>query len=113
MSLRLHRRLQQLLHEGERAYGASYYNATAKFYHGIDSADGPLEGTGPILENDSRLIEAHARRLAGGRPVDVVVQDLLETGKNKSLTKKNLSPNARMLAKLASKSRLSIYQGTR
>ncbi|MHA2064754.1 MAG: hypothetical protein ACXABY_10305 [Candidatus Thorarchaeota archaeon] len=96
------------LHEGERAIGAHYFNATAKHYHGVDNPDGALESGGPMLENDSRLIEQHIQRLASGRPVDVVVQDLLETGKNKSL-----SPHEKMLAKLATKSKLGIYRGTK
>jgi len=98
-------RLEQLLHEGERAFGAYYFNAPAKYYHGVENPDGALEGLGPVLENDSRLIEAHIKRLANGRPVDVVVQDLLETGK-----KGSLSPYEKMLNRLASKSSLRIHR---
>ena len=101
------------LHEGERAYGAYYFNAPAQHYHGVANPDGALEGEGPILENDSRLIEAHIRRLANGRPVDVVMQDLLETGKNRSLSNKSLSPHEKMLVRLATKSKLSIYRGNK
>jgi hypothetical protein len=94
------------LNEGERAIGAWYYNATAKHYHGVQNADGAMEGAGPVLENDSRLIERHVRRLSAGRPIDVVVQDLLETGKSKAL-----SPHEKMLKALAVKSKLGIYKG--
>lgn len=66
------------LHEGYQGYGAYYYNATAKHYHEVANPDGPLESSGPMLENDSRLIERHLRRLSQGRPVDAVVTDLLE-----------------------------------
>jgi len=97
---------RHLLHEGERAFGAWYFNAPAKYYHGVDNPDGAMDGVGPVLENDSRLIERHVQRLSSGRPVDVVVQDLLETGKNKSM-----SPHERMLSRLASKSKLNVYRG--
>jgi len=68
----------QLLHEGERAYGATYYNAVARFYHGVDNPPGPMESTGPDLSNDNRLIERHVRRLTRNTPLDVVLTDLLE-----------------------------------
>lgn len=100
------------LHEGERGYGASYYSATAKLYHGVDNAVGALDGPGPMLENDSRLIERHIQRLAVGRPADVIVQDLLETGAKKTKTKR-LSPYEKMLNRLSSTSRLNIYRGNR
>jgi len=74
-------KLRRRLHEGERAFGAYYYNATAKLYHGVDNFDGALEGVGPNLGNDSRLIERHVQRLRQGRPIDVVVHDLLEQSK--------------------------------
>jgi hypothetical protein len=96
---------EHLLHEGERAYGAWYYNATARHYHGVDNPLGAMDGTGPVLENDARMIERHIQRLSSGRPVDVVVQDLLETGKNKSM-----SPHERMLKRLSVKSKLGIYR---
>jgi len=106
----------RILQEGERAYGAHYFNATARSYHGVDNPEGALEGQGPMLENDSRLIEQHIQRLIGGRPTDVIVQDLLETGKSKIQPKrptKRLTPNQRMLARLSSKSKLNIHTGRR
>jgi len=71
-------RLKRLLQEGERAFGAYYYHATAKRYHGVDNFDGPLESMGPDLGNDRRLLERHIQRLSKGRPVDNVIHDLLE-----------------------------------
>ncbi len=108
------KRLRQLLQEGERAYGAHYFNAPARLYHGVPNPEGALEGVGPMLENDSRLIEAHIQRLVGGRPTDAIVQDLLETGRHKTTSPaRQLSPNEKMLARLASSSRLSIHRGNR
>lgn len=66
------------LHEGERGYGSWYFNATAKHYHGVNNFDGPMEGVGPDLGNDRRLVERHLKLLNRGRPLDVVIQDLLE-----------------------------------
>ena len=97
--------MKKFLNEGERAIGAHYFNAPAKLYHGVDNPDGALEGAGPVLENDSRLIEAHVRRLADGRPIETVVQDLLETGKRTSMT-----PHEKMLVKLAMNSSMGIYK---
>ena len=99
----LAKRLQRL-HEGERAIGAWYYNATAQHYHGVANPDGAMEGVGPVLENDSRLIERHIQRLSNGRPVDSVIHDLLEAGK-----KRALSPHEKMLRDLSNNSKLRVY----
>lgn len=74
----MNERILQILHEGERAFGAYWFNATAKLYHGVDNFDGALEGVGPDLGNDSRLLERHIQRLTQGRPINNVIQDLLE-----------------------------------
>lgn len=104
---------KRFLHEGERGYGAWHYSATAKLYHGVDNPDGVMDGQGPMLENDSRLIERHIQRLSSGRPVDVIVQDLLETGKEtgKRTSNKSLSPYEKMLNRLSATSKLRIHRG--
>ncbi len=112
MDFRKHFRLLKQLHEGERAFGAYYYSATAKHYHGVDGSDGPLESVGPMLENDSRLIERHLKRLSAGSPVTVVVQDLLEASKRKASTT-ILSPHAKMLNRLAKTSPFEVHIGKR
>lgn len=102
------------LQEGERAYGAWHYNAPAQYYHGVSGPDGAMSGDGPVLENDSRVMERHIQRLSQGRPLDVVVQDLLETGsKSKSPREntKSMSPHEKMLMRLSSSSKLNVYRG--
>ena len=103
------RKKLKALHEGERAYGAWHYDATAKHYHGVDNPDGAMEGmlSGQVFENTSSLLN-HIHNVSNGRPVDVVVQDLLEAGKIKI---KAMSPNERMLSNLSSASKLNIYRG--
>jgi hypothetical protein len=71
-------RFEKLLQEGERAFGAYWYNATAKHYHGVNNFNGALDGIGPDLSNDRRLLEQHIQRLSTGRPMSNVLHDLLE-----------------------------------
>lgn len=73
-----HGKPQESLEEGQSAFGAHWYNATAKRYHGVNNFDGPLESIGPNLVNDRRLLERHVQSLYNGRPSDAVVTDLLE-----------------------------------
>lgn len=110
--LRIRKRLKHL-HEGERAYGAYYYNAPARLYHGVDNPKGMLDGDGPILENNTQIMERHIKRLTYGRPVDIVVQDLLETSKFKRKSTHKSTPNTRMLAKLAKTSPFELHVGNR
>ena len=69
---------KESLKEGLGGYITHWYTATAKHYQDVDNFDGPLEGVGPDLGNDKRLIERHLERLSSGRPIDSVIKDLLE-----------------------------------
>lgn len=102
-------RREESLTEGERGYGAWHYSATAQHYHGVLGADGVMEGTGPNLSNDDRLLENHLKNLQAGRPVDNVVLDLLETGRHK-VQPQSVYMNA--INKYASNSKLHVYRGS-
>jgi len=75
------KRRKKKLHEGERAYGSHWYNATAQMNYGVQNPDGPLESAGPMLENDSRLIERHIAMLTRYHPLEAVMTNLLEQAK--------------------------------
>ena len=99
----------QPLHEGERGYGSWHFNAPAGEYHGVMQSPGAMEGVGPQLGNDSRLLENHLRNLQLGEPVSDVVQDLLETGKHRA--KARQSPYMRAMSAYAATSKMHVYQG--
>lgn len=96
---------ESLLTEGERGYGAWHYSATAGTYHGVSGSPGAMDGFGPNLANDGRLLENHLKNLQAGRPLASIVTDLLETGKNKK--KSNYE---KTLDTYANNSKLHIYR---
>ena len=109
----LKNRLMAPLHEGERGYGSWHYSATAGEFYGVMGAPGAMEGVGPMLANDDRLLENHLKNLRLGRPVDVVIQDLLETGKIKAAKAlRNATPYEKTLNNYASSTKMHVYRGS-